>query len=546
MIQRPADRPPSYSTGQSFGIARFLLLVVAVVLAGCGAEEKADSPGPPEIYPGVLDLPAATASGFLRCSPGGPDPSQPPDLLQAPGPGGTPGGASEVTLGPAPLSREFVDGYRLRPPWEPEMPSFLPVDPGEHDRWMQLMELRSRFLFRRDPATGGWRPDAATSAELDVAEATLTVRLREDLVWSDGTPASAADWVITVEEVYQLPGVQSPLKELTESGGAVWRALDDTTIEVAFESIPPDPLSILGVPPLPVGDPRVASLAQGYIDVLFDLEAAKAELPTLRRPGETESSADWIPALADPHHHGSLLASTGAGNRGLVLVASREFRVSGVFEEFLEVVRRPVAGGGLLLLPWEGPPMSGGPGSSDDERDGTNDLPDPQAPSGVRIAYSFASPGARGAALLLASLVEERGDEEIAVVPENAQVLDSVLPDFLSGGRPLPGDAVLIEVSVDHRYSIPLSIYDRIAGAQGDFCGADNADNIDEWYNCIESVIAERMGALSAGAVRLVPLGRLPRLLMVAPGTCFTEPVPYGARGIDLGSISEATEEEES
>ncbi|MFP4430185.1 MAG: hypothetical protein ACLFPV_02940, partial [Spirochaetaceae bacterium] len=81
MIQRLIDRTRNVSNGLSFGIALFLLSVIAAALAGCGAAgedrgveaEKAVSRRPPEVYPGVLDLPAATAEGFLRCSSGGPD-----------------------------------------------------------------------------------------------------------------------------------------------------------------------------------------------------------------------------------------------------------------------------------------------------------------------------------------------------------------------------------------------------------------------------------------------------------------------------------------
>ncbi len=509
-----------------------MLSAFAVALAGCGAggedrrqgAEEAVSPRPPEVYPGVLDLPAATAEGFLRCSLGG----------------------GEVTLGPVPLSREFVDAYRLRPPWEPEMPSFLPVDPEENERWMRLMESRSRFLFRRDPSTGGWRPDAAASADLDVTEARLTVRLREGLVWSDGTPASATDWVAAVQQIYQLPGVQSPLKAQTEAGGAVWNVLDEVTIEVTFETVPLDPLSILAVPPLPLGEPRIASLAEGNLDVLFDLETAKEEIPTLRRSGDAAGPADSIPALAEADQPGGLLASTGAGERGLVLLAASDVDASGVLEEFRDTARGPGAGSGLLLLPWEGAlprhsaPESGGPGKAGSPG------PDRRLPSEVRIAYSFASPGARGAAELLAALLEERGVEETTVVPENARVLDSALPLFLSGERPLPGDAVLVEVAVEPRYSVPLSLYSRTAWMESGSCATGAVDGVDAWYHCIEIVLVEQLGALSDGPVRLVFLGRLPRLVLVSPGACFTEPVPYGARAIDLGEVSEASEEERS
>jgi hypothetical protein len=542
VIQRPTDQPSNDSTGLSSGIALFFALIIVVVLAGCGAggedpgqtDEKAVAPGPPEIYPGVLDLPAATAEGCLRCSPGGAGPD----------------GREKVAPGPAPLSREFVDAYRLRPPWEPEMPSFLPVDPEENERWMRLMELRSRFLFRRDSATGGWRPDAAASAELNVFDKELTVRLRDGLVWSDGSPASAADWVVAVEQIYQLPGVQSPLKAQTEAGGAVWRALDEVTIEVAFEAIPPDPLSVLAVPPLPLGDPRVASLAEGNIDLLFDLETAKDEIPTILRPGGAAGPSDSIPVLAEVGQPGRFLGSTGPGNRGLVLLVSSEVELSGVIEEVLDAARKPVSGTGLLLLPWEGgrprrraQPPQGAPGS-----DGPGEAPTPgrRLPPEVRIAYSFGSPGARGAAALFADVAEDRGAEKTTVVPENARVLDSELPRFLSGERPLPGDAVIIEVAVDPRHSVPVALSSGAAVLAGGSCVTDAVDDLDEWYNCIETELIEEIGALSGGPVRLVPLGLLPRLVRVSPGACFTAPVPYRARAIDLSGISMASEEEHS
>ena len=373
------------------------------------------------------------------------------------------------------------------------------------------------------------------------------MRLREGLFWSDGTPASATDWVAAVQQIYQRPGIQSPLKAQTEAGGAVWNVLDDTTIEVTFETVPLDPLSILAVPPLPLGEPRVASLAEGNLDMLFDLEAAKEELPALRRPGETRSPPNSIPALAEADQPGGLLASTGAGERGLVLLAASDVDASGVLEEFRDIAQGPGAGSGLLLLPWEGAlprhsaPESGGPGNA-----GRAGPPGRRLPSEVRIAYSFASPGARGAAELLAALLEERGVEETTVVPENARVLDSSLALFLSGERPLPGGAVLVEVAVEPRYSVPLSLYSRIARMESGSCATGAADGVGEWYHCIETVLVEQLGALSDGPVRLVLLGRLPRLVLLSPGACFTEPVPYGARAIDLGEVSEASEEEHS
>lgn len=541
MIQRLTDRQWTHSAGLSVWIALFLLLSLAAGLAGCGVRgedpgqgaEETVSPEPPTLYPGVLDLPAATAAGLLRCAPGGPGP------LEAPGQAGTP--AVAVNLGPAPLSREFVEAYRLRPPWEPETPSFLPVDPKENERWTELMELRSRFLFRRDPATGGWRPDAAASAELNVAEGKLTVRLQEGLIWSDGTPASATDWVVAVEQIYQLPGVQSPLKAQTEAGGAVWRVLDGATIEVLFETIPPDPLAILAVPPLPLGEPRIASLAQGNLDVLFDLEIAKDELPTLRRAGETEIATEQNVVFVGSERPESLLAATGAGDRGLLLLLPSRLDTSGAVEDLLDTLRDRTSGSGLLVLPWE--PVS--------SRDGERNPEGPGAPMRpeLRIAYSFGPPGARRAADLLAVHLEDAGVEAISVVPENADAMETSLPLYLSGERPLPGDLAILEVAVDAVSAVPVSL--RAADPTGwrDSCATAGVDGVDGWYDCIESIAVDGMATAisgSVGPVRLVPLGRLPRLVLLSPEACFSEPVPHRGRAVDLVNSAGVPEKEES
>ena len=586
----------SLFSGPSFRAALFCALIGllgSVLLPGCrgDASEAADEAGapddggdailePPEAYPGVIDLPRATDAGFFRCeTPIGAAPGLPANDNQAPGgkqaAGGAPApGGSEAaeenqepgdeprpaagSQGPALLSSEFVREYLVTPPWVPSMPSFLPVDPEEHRRWMRLMELTSRFLFRWDPDTGSWQPDAADSAEFDPGARTLTVRLQEELSWSDGTPATAADWVRSVEEIYQRPGIQSPLRDHTAAGGALWEAVDELTLTVTFESLPRDPLRLLAIPPLPFSDLRIRSLASGNIDALYDLEVARDILPRLTRSGgQREGGADdrapGAPGapetnrgiLSPPIKGEAILGTTGASRQALIVLVPSDSPLHPLLPTLLGALNEKSPIPDLFLLreaerPQGGAETHGAPA----ERSPTSQGPAPQE---ARVAYSFGSPAARAAASFFGRELEALGVEETSLAPENARVLDRQLPRLLSGDRELPGDLVIAEVTLDPTFAIPLSLLGTLQEAN---CPPEAVEGLNEWYNCLKSYRRQELpvtGIRSRGSIVLTVLGRLPRLVLLSPSACFDLPVPPGARAIDLLEIpGESGEGQES
>ncbi len=117
-------------------------------------------------------------------------------------------------------------------------PSGLPVDvpreelfvadqiyrfgnPGDYNLWMggqtpHLHALMMETLWYRDQETGEMIPGAASSAPEYNADFTqMTVKLRDNLAWSDGVAFSADDLVYTVQKINDTEG-------LTGSGG--WKA----------------------------------------------------------------------------------------------------------------------------------------------------------------------------------------------------------------------------------------------------------------------------------------------------------------------------------
>ena len=64
------------------------------------------------------------------------------------------------------------------------------------------------LLLRRSPETGDWVPYAAESFEVSEDGRTVTLTLREELRWSDGTPITARDYLFRYEAEID-PAVQS-------------------------------------------------------------------------------------------------------------------------------------------------------------------------------------------------------------------------------------------------------------------------------------------------------------------------------------------------
>lgn len=107
--------------------------------------------------------------------------------------------------------------------------SILTVSGGD-DRAQQLIWPH---LYHNDPMSGLPVPSLATSWELSEDGLTYTFTLREDAMWSDGTPITAADVKWTVEAT-QSDLVESPQTSFTGQVVAV-NVIDDKTVALVLE-----------------------------------------------------------------------------------------------------------------------------------------------------------------------------------------------------------------------------------------------------------------------------------------------------------------------
>ncbi|NNM31476.1 MAG: hypothetical protein HKO53_00335, partial [Gemmatimonadetes bacterium] len=140
-----------------------------------------------------------------------------------------------------------------------EPPSLSPVMPST--RVSTFVMGMMHFGLVRMQADGTWGPGIAESWEWSEDGTQLTMKLRDDLKWSDGDPMDSADVVAT----YELVAAEDspfPAKNLLEPLADI-DAPDPGTLVFTFADRPLDPLLSAVVNPLPshvMGDLRPAEV----------------------------------------------------------------------------------------------------------------------------------------------------------------------------------------------------------------------------------------------------------------------------------------------
>jgi len=153
---------------------------------------------------------------------------------------GTPGGSLTVptALG---IPDASVDPVSLNPAAAAWDPAELPI-------------LNMLFVapVDRDPLTGEWSPRLAESFELREGGKVFRIRLRDDLLWSDGTPLTVDDLVYSYRVLYADPTAGTLASGyLDRVGGIEVRWIDGRTYEL--ETGIPHMLiwDLVSLPPLP-------------------------------------------------------------------------------------------------------------------------------------------------------------------------------------------------------------------------------------------------------------------------------------------------------
>ena len=94
-------------------------------------------------------------------------------------------------------------------------------------------------LVRRNQFNLEWEPCAAESWEIADDEKSITLTLRPDLRWSDGTPITASDWADSVNMIIYNEDVQTSSRDSYTVGGelSVWEALDERTLRISVAEV---------------------------------------------------------------------------------------------------------------------------------------------------------------------------------------------------------------------------------------------------------------------------------------------------------------------
>jgi len=106
-----------------------------------------------------------------------------------------------------------------------------PVLADDHTS-LSIIELLFDRLLAVDPQTGSLRPGLASSWQVSADGLTITFTLRDDVLWHDGQPFSAADVEFTFKAIVN-PAVGSP-RQADFSLVKEFKAVDDTTFVVTL------------------------------------------------------------------------------------------------------------------------------------------------------------------------------------------------------------------------------------------------------------------------------------------------------------------------
>lgn len=93
-----------------------------------------------------------------------------------------------------------------------------------------VMELIHTPLLRRNQETLAWEPALAESFSVDSDAMGMTITLREELFWSDGSPLTVDDVLFSVAEVYQSATVDTSDDLTIDGTGTTWVAQGERSI----------------------------------------------------------------------------------------------------------------------------------------------------------------------------------------------------------------------------------------------------------------------------------------------------------------------------
>jgi peptide/nickel transport system substrate-binding protein len=204
-----------------------LILLVAVSLQGCmgtATPEPVNAPVP------TVRLSAPTArlnSPKSEFKVPQAEPSTDPSRLhpEAPSNSPTPLPVPVVTLPPRLEGGTVVEGGLA------DVVTLNPVLADDHIS-LAIIELLFDRLLAVDPETGSLRPGLASSWRVSADGLTITFTLRNDVLWHDGQPFSAADVEFTFKAIMN-PAVGSP-RQTDFSLVEEFKAVDDTAFVVTL------------------------------------------------------------------------------------------------------------------------------------------------------------------------------------------------------------------------------------------------------------------------------------------------------------------------
>lgn len=163
------------------------------------------------------------------------------------------------------------------------------------DQWALGYPLNSGAgLLRLDPATEQWIPNmAAEMPKVSANGLTYTFKIRPGLKFSDGTPITAADWVMTAR-IYQDKDVNSPIRSsfFVEEQPLKFRAIDALTLEATLPAQTAWGVSYLSFAPWPahIFGPVFEKEGAAGIRKLWGTDA---------KPSEVVSPGMWMLAESD-------------------------------------------------------------------------------------------------------------------------------------------------------------------------------------------------------------------------------------------------------
>lgn len=180
------------------------------------------------------------------------------------------------------------------------VPTFNPVTGSNY--LIELLDGMGALLVQRD-AAGNWQPYAASDLSVSTAgeSGVITVQLRPGIRWSDGTPVTAADYVLRYE-LESNPAMNS--NAWGSWSGVTLAAEGSHTLVYTFSELPRTALVRLNMAPLPqhvLGE----LYREGGVEAVraaWGADADPADLVTTGPWSLFESAADHFVLVRNPYY----------------------------------------------------------------------------------------------------------------------------------------------------------------------------------------------------------------------------------------------------